>query len=546
MNLDLREKLNTYGWLLAALLFGLVAAGSLTANSIFLHFDAPTQHAAAVDLLHGCWGFTSHKPLIMFLLAAPFALFGPDPVWELVLLSVLGMATASSVWTVLRRTTDSARWALIGALWFTSLPAVLYSLRIHIGYPLAFFTLGVVLHVRRRPLWAGFCFAAGSLSHGSLLLPVALWGLTTVAFDRETRQWPNLWRLAAGFIGLWLAVELVRFLYVGEPFGWFKGVVIGEMLRQNASKAAGGPTYLLRLLALANGWPNVALLLVGWLYPLLRRPRQPLLDAIAATGWGLIAFFAYRALRDQQVLARLYVAAYPLLVITAVVTARRGLRWLATRAVRFPIERWGAALASLAVALALIANTIGVAGVSVSGYRAAGEAVRRAAAEGLPVRWYGNYQAALFYARRDGAEMLAVNSSIDAGAVMGDTQAVLIFEYDKKNFAEVVAVLETEGWAEAGSYTITVVPHYPPSANRQSQGFLDAEQLDDLRSNLASNDKAHLAIWWPARRSGTFIPSLEGTAFYYPGTGCLSRPMYGGGTKHFYQILWENLLERLS
>lgn len=541
------DSLKVRGWMLPALIFVLLAAGSLTARSIFLHFDTPTQHAGALDFVRGCWGFTSHKPMIMFLLAIPFAVFGANPVWELVLLTVLGTATVAAVWDILRRVTGSTRWALIGALWFASLPAVLFDLRIHMGYPLAFFTFAVWMHLQRRYGWAGALLAVGSLTHGSLLLPVALWGLSTFAFDRDTRRWSALWRLAAGFLAVWLSVEALRFLYVGDPLGWFKGVVIGEMLRQNNSYAAGGLTYVLELLAVANGWPNVILLLLGWLYPLLRRPRVPLVDAIAATGWGLIAFFMLRAIRNQQVLARLYVTAYPLLVITAVVTIRRGARWLAGRVgTPIPWERLIASAGMLALSVGLIFNTLLVGAASVSGYQAAGEAVRRAAAEGRPVRWYGNYHVALFYSRLYQAELYTNNVEIQPAEVMGDTQAVLIFELNQQNFAEVVDQLESRGWDESGAYQKTVVEHYPPSQNRQTEGFLNRDRLAELRRQLAGDlagKPSELAIWWPTQPSGQFAPPEEG--IHYPGTGCISRPIYGGGTKHFYQILWENLLERL-
>jgi len=247
------------------------------------------------------------------------------------------------------------------------------------------------------------------------------------------------------------------------------------------------------------------------------------------------------------VLARLYTSAYPLLVITAVVTIRRGARWLADRGERpIPWERLIASAGMLAVAVGLILNTLLVGAASVSGYQAAGEAVRQAAAEGRPVHWYGNLHAALFYSRLYGAELYTDNVVIDPAEVMGDTQAVLIFELDKKNFAEVVDQLEMQGWDEVGAYQKTLVPHYPPSQNRQTEGFLDRERLAALRRNLAENqtDKpSELVIWWPTQSSGSFTYPERG--IYYPGTGCISPPIYGGGTRHFYQILWENLLERL-
>ena len=53
------------------LVFLLVAAGSLGPSSYFLHQDTVTQDVAAVDLIHGCWGYTAATLAPMVILSVP-------------------------------------------------------------------------------------------------------------------------------------------------------------------------------------------------------------------------------------------------------------------------------------------------------------------------------------------------------------------------------------------------------------------------------------------------------------------------------------------
>ena len=110
-------------WLAPALVFLLVALGTQDGSSYFLHFDTPTQDAAAIDLLRGCWWDSGHKPGIMLLLAVPFALGGISPLWETALLAVLGAVSVAATFQIASHLLGSRRWALLAGCGWSACPA---------------------------------------------------------------------------------------------------------------------------------------------------------------------------------------------------------------------------------------------------------------------------------------------------------------------------------------------------------------------------------------------------------------------------------------
>ncbi|MEJ2150724.1 MAG: hypothetical protein P8Z40_14775, partial [Chloroflexota bacterium] len=130
-------------WLLPALVALLVVLGTLDSSSYFLHFDTATESHAALDLLNGCLGYSASKPLPMWVMVPVLVLGNGSPVWEMVPLAILSALALAALFRLVARLTGSTRWAMVAALWYVSLPTILYYTRIHIGYPLAFFTLGL-------------------------------------------------------------------------------------------------------------------------------------------------------------------------------------------------------------------------------------------------------------------------------------------------------------------------------------------------------------------------------------------------------------------
>ena len=210
------------------LIFLLIAAGTSGAGSYFLHIDTPTQHVAAWDLLHGCWGYTAATLFPFTLLLIPYAVFGLTPIWEAIILSLLGALMAWAMLRILKRVTGSMRWALLGALWFVTLPTILYYTRMHIGYALVFFTLGVLLHNEDRYGWAGVAFGLTLTSHFNTLIPLGLWVIWSFALDRETRRFKNLLWLGLGFLAPLVVLETARWLYLGVPLGWLRSLRAGR------------------------------------------------------------------------------------------------------------------------------------------------------------------------------------------------------------------------------------------------------------------------------------------------------------------------------
>lgn len=536
-------------WLLAALAFALLAAGSLGPGSYFLHVDTATQHVAAADLIRGCWGYSAATLAPMVLLAGPFAITGPQPLWEPVILTLLGGAMAAAVCWLIVHLGDSRRWGLLGGLWFLALPSILYYTRMHVGYALVFFTLGVALHVARRYLPAGVMLGLAITSHFNTVVPVALWLGWAFLFDRETRRPITLIKLVAGMALPIVVLEAARFLFTGRPFGWLREEIEDALRLSDQRAGESWPVYhLLRLMAYANGRVNLLLLLIGLGYPLVRRPRQGLADAVAAAGWSLIAFYSLRVsvLHNTFLTPRMFAAAYPLLAVTAALTLMRALQ----RIDRHLAERWRAParqVATLAVAvllpLMMLTNALDALAGSHTAYPTASSTVQAAAEAGLPVRYYGVFNAGLFFGQQSGA---TVNTNEpDESIVTGDHASVLIFEGAK---LPVLRALEADPHVDLADYAITVTPHRSPyrpaSIEKYGAGPSDLRDLWAREATPPDDPGNELVVWWPLDPVGE--PQLreipEDYVYLYQG-GCLSPKPYGGGQKNYYDLLAEKATE---
>lgn len=538
-------------WLLPGVVFLLVAAGTLGAGSYFLHGDTPTQHVAAADLARGCWAYSAATLAPMVLLAGPFALTGPNPAWEMILLSLLGAAMAAAFARLLWRVTGSRRWALLGGLWFVGLPVVLYYTRIHIGYPLAFFTLGVMLHVERRPLWAGLALGLAVTSHINYGIPVALWLGWSFLLDKETRRFDTVWKMAVGGLAPLLALEGARFLYLGEPFGWIRAQA-AEAMRLSAigdGREHWPAMHIPALIAFANGPVNLALLIAGLAYPFVRRPHARLMDAVALAGWSLIALYMIRIslLGNTFLTPRMVSGAYPLLAATAVFTIMRGvgrlMEKLRPRAALLT-RIGGAVIVGLALPAALLDHALDAAAGSQTAFPVAAEAVARAADEGLPVRYFGTFGVGIALGQRYGAVVSANDTAVDSMA--GDHASVLIFEDANDRTAEAWLA---DPRVDPADYDVTVVPHrtaYRPAAVEAYN--MSPARLRDVAARLFAHnpdaDQSELAIYWPRDPHGEPIlrSAPEEYAYLYGGSGCNTpRPFEGGW--NYYNLLGAKLGE---
>jgi hypothetical protein len=534
-------------WVLPLLLFLLAAAGTLGPDSYFLHHDTPTQSVAAADLLNGCWGYTAATLAPAVFLSLPYALFGLNPVWEMILLSLLGAVMGAAFFRLAAQMTGSRRWALLGSLWFFSLPVILYYTRMHIGYPLAFFTLGVMLHTERRYTWAGVALGLAFTSHFNYVVPVAAWLGWTFLLDRETRRWRALVALGLGLLAPLFVLETARYLYSGIPFGWIRAEIEDALrLSGGMSEATQGwpITHLLHLIAFSNGWLNLVLLLGGLAYPLLRRPRIPLMDAVFLAGWSVIGFYSVRVslMRNTFLTPRMFSAAYPLAALAAVFTLRRGLGWIAGR-LSDQQQRAGRIALALLVVIVLPVSTIGhvldAQAGSATGYVEAGQAAGQAADAGLPVRYFGNPHVGYFLGQRYGAEV-SINET-SAEIVQGDTLAVLIIE-------DAPGLAESDLLPDPSLYVIASYPHravYRPAA-AENYG-IGPDILREL-SDQTARQRGSLEVWWPRHPAGTFeARTVHDESIYHYEGGCTIPPrfIWTDGERVNYYVLLEDKLHTI-
>lgn len=544
-------------WIFPAFIFVLAAIGSLSPNSYFLHFDTPTQVTAAQDMVKGCWGEVSASLAPIFLLLLPFALFGSDPVWEMVILTLLGFMMVGAFHRMLAQLTGSSRWALVGSLWFLSLPTILYYTRIHIGYPLAFYTFGIMLCIDRRWLWAGLALGLAILSHFNYSVGVIFWLFWLLLLDAQRERISAALKLAAGMVGVILFFEAIEFLYNAYMLGWLRAVAEeGARLSNSLQGTERWPiTHLLNLVAFSNGWPSAILLVTGIAYPVVRKPRIPVMDAIYLTGWGIFGGYSLRvSLGNTFLTPRMFSAAYPLLAICAIFTlmrlVARASKYAQVRSLR--LEQAVPGALSILIAVGLISNTTYTAQTARTGYEDIEQVMRRAADANLPVRYFGNFHVAYFYGSLFSRELSINETSMDL--ITSDQRAVLVFESSEHSTQ--LRALRTALGAEIDDYEITSSPHlywYVP-ALVEDYG-ISPDVLHGLRETIASTrrdaSRSSIEVWWPTAPDGTFQAreSRQDLIFYYSGSGCTARQTYPDGTK-YYEILldkaatvWDEILQ---
>jgi hypothetical protein len=513
-------------WLMAlpALIFLLLAAGSLGPSSYFLHFDTSTQSVAAADLIHGCWGYDGNKPGIMLILGAAFALGGIRPLWEMVLLSLLGAVGAAAFFRLAARLSGSQRWAMLGAIWFLGLPIYLYHMRMHIGYPLFFFTLGLALHAERRFGLAGAALGLTLLTHPIFAVPVAAWlGWSFVLHGKRERVRAFV-KLGAGMLAPILVVEVARFLFTGEPLGWSRGVIVNEVLvKAGVQKGQTLATLWQRVLR-SNGGLNLALLLSGLAYPLLRRRGERLMDAVYLTGWSVVGFYVLRVgVGHRLVFERMLAGVYPPLALSTIVTLTR----LAERVgsslappVRAACRLVVAGVIALGLPALTLDNVLDRAVASRTAYDVIDRTVAEAAEAGMPVRFFGNYHVGLFYAVRHDVETGVNERALDV--IAGDTRAVLIFEGKTGREHPTLTALRDYP-IDASLYTISSYTHRPAlwSQRRDEASWTEVE------------------IWWPRSPEGTFEAeeNLSKSIFHYRGGCTLPKPYGSDHTLNYYDLL---------
>jgi hypothetical protein len=147
---------------------------------------------------------------------------------------------------------------------------------------------------------------------------------------------------------------------------------------------------------------------------------------------------------------------------------------------------------------------------------------QHAAKESRPVRFSGNPTTGEFYGQLYGVRTLINDSTWMEKNAPG--QAVLIFE--GKASPKINSV----------NYTIERIA-LPELSPNDSALMLRESEL-----------KREAEAWFPTQPSGevNLPPGVGHPTFFYSGVGCFTKPYYGNGTLHFYELAWQKLMTYLG
>ncbi len=506
-----------------------LAAGiaSTHPSAYFLHFDTPTQDMAALEWAHGCWEWNTEKILPVMLLGLLFKIFPPSPYVETVVLLLFMATSATTAYELTRSFTQSNAGSWFTVLLLLSLPAYQYFARSYLGYQIPFLLLGWLAVWHNRWGWAGLCFGLAVTAHFSSIVPLAFSVVALSIFFLRAVHWKKwLTFMAAGAVPV-IVADAIFFAYLGRPFAWSMGSS-AVLLRLSNYVADPHPNWfwVAESMFYSNGLLPSLLLALGILAPVaLRRNQSGLAFSISFMGWA--GFYTIqagigRAILLSKILTPLY--AFWAVGVGVVV-------WRIVNSLPLLSQRRIATSISIVVpAIIATQTTAFIRSFSQTLYPNVEQAIAHAAEENRPVRYFGsNIYAALFFARAYGVEMLVGNNGSASDTTLGN--AVLIFEghipdaMDQQDYAATTFDITTETGA---SYTI-----FPALTEA---------------AILQASQSRRVETWWPSSahsEPAIFAASSGFPNIYFSGSGCVTKPWFGDGTMHFYQLAWSKVTNAL-
>ncbi len=299
-----------------------VAWTALIVGTLFLHLWAlgarPPHHDESIHcefaynlLTQGQYSYdpTYHGPLIYYVMAPLFAIFGPSTVVGRLYPALAGVALVALPLAIRRRLGAGAAWwtGLVAAI----SPIMLYYSRFaREDVPVAFFTATAVvlfLLVRRkgsRPIpWIGVAAAGHAMMKETFYVTVPLVGVASYVVAlrdgvwssvRKAFAWVDRYRVAVGTAILWFVVITVTgfTVFFFHPEDWaFPVKAVRYWYHQHEIQRVGGPWfYHLPRLALYEFLPIAAALC--WV--VRRRSHLKRIEAFCLA-WGVagVAMYAY-------------------------------------------------------------------------------------------------------------------------------------------------------------------------------------------------------------------------------------------------------------
>lgn len=383
--------------------------------------------------------------------------------------------------------------------------------------------LGWLAVCHRRWGWAGFLFGLSITAHFTAIFFITISIAAIGILHLRPAQWKMWLRLGLGLIIPILCTEGIFFLYLGVPFIWLKGIL--EVLRgfsQFHPEAKCAWLWVFESVVGSNGPWLGAVSAFSFAAPFILFKKDRGAFALSFASVGAVGLYTVQAGLGRSILYPIVLASlYPFWAICTGIAFSEAVKLLPTP----KAQHIGLAVVALMLVTAVAHTNVFMYRFLQTLYPSVEQWIAHAAAEKRPVRFVGgSAYMALYFARIHGTEMLVID-----GRWIGERkpgQAVLIFGTSPSP-----AFLPCDG------YTFTTI-----------EG--DAS-LDTVYPLLAQPDGSeafiprYFELWWPAHAAEPLDKTPPLPAAYYSGTGCVTRPAYGYGTMHFYQLALNRLSARL-
>jgi hypothetical protein len=193
------------------------------------------------------------------------------------------------------------------------------------------------------------------------------------------------------------------------------------------------------------------------------------------------------------------------------------------------------------IAVSLVHSTLEAAVGGRTAFADLAHVMQRAAKEGRPVRYFGNFHIAYYYGALYGVEVSMNDRSIEA--ISSDTQAVMIFEDSVRTRSRALEDVVEDPRIDPANYDVVNYPHMSGMRPAIIEEYgISPEDLVRFEGLMAGSDNfttGTIQVWWPRNPSGEFHPREDKAdyVYYYSGSGCTAPRRFTNDTQNYYDVL---------
>lgn len=491
---------------------GVILFRALTtpSSAFFLHEDTANQHVTAIELIRGCFMWTTEKWFPAFVLSGAYSIFGIQNWLEPLILMAFAAATALCVFSVTKTTTKSLLWALVAVVLLEALPAYQYFSRTYWGYTPLLLLAGWMLLMRDRWFWGAFLLGAAVISHFNAMVFVFFSTLILAAFflrPSKLKQWGKY--VVAGILPLFL-LEIMLLAYMGpNPFPIWTSGVYSVLTRLGGGAKLTTWKWLFEAIVGTNGIWLTLLLLPALVAPYVLR-RDKYLLAFSLSGLFIAAFYTFQAgVLGGTLLTKVLVLQYPFWAALAAISLAWGMQ-------KIPQVSTWAGIGVLSITLVLMVDTgVFMRTFTQTAYPIVDGWFDEASEQSLVVKQVGgNIMPPQYFAQKYGVATLVHQA--DWVANEAAENAVLVF----------LSQASPNGFAPDG----------------YSQDVLELPALSQRYPLLTAEASVmrYAEVWWPSSPTAAPITVREPLSImdvYFDGQSCIIAPQYGDGTLHYIQVV---------